>query len=273
MFSQTGGHAIVDVFGYVTGPSSPSSTDGLFVPLAAPVRFADTRTADNNPLGPAPTALLPRWTAEVAVLGRAGVPASASLIASNTTYVQATNPGYLSVAAAGTPLPATSAVNATTSGQIVANHTTIPVGTRGVAVFSYTGGHVVLDVSGYFTGAPQPSVLPVPANPTGGPPAARWSTSATRPPAASSRRRCSPTRPTGSTPSTPGWASQDIRLEIKGARSIVETLPGDVSAYQVAQNVRARASEGAGCCTSARPTPPTSPSRPAGSTGWPASTA
>ena len=167
MFSQTGGHAIVDVFGYVTGPSSPSSTDGLFVPLAAPVRFADTRTADNNPLGPAPTALLPRWTAEVAVLGRAGVPASASLIASNTTYVQATNPGYLSVAAAGTPLPATSAVNATTSGQIVANHTTIPVGTRGVAVFSFTGGHVVLDVSGYFTGRPQPSVLPVPVNPTG----------------------------------------------------------------------------------------------------------
>ena len=239
VFSQTGGHAIVDVFGYVTGPSSPSSTDGLFVPLAAPVRFADTRTADNNPLGPTPTALLPRWTAEVAVLARAGVPASASLIASNTTYVEATNPGYLSVAAAGTPLPATSAVNATTTGQIVANHTTIPVGTRGVAVFSFTGGHVVLDVSGYFTGAPQPSVLPVPANPTRrtacrsvvhfGDSTSRGLIEASLLPNPADRIDAQYAR----------VGAQDIRLEIKGARSIVETLPGDVSAYQVAQNVRA----------------------------------
>jgi hypothetical protein len=244
VFSQTGGHAIVDVFGYVTGPSSPASGDGLFAPLAAPVRFADTRTADNNPLGPAPSPLLPRWTVEIPVLGRAGIPAAASLIASNTTYVQATSPGYLSVAAAGTPLPPTSALNAYFPGQIVANHTTIPVGTRGVAVFSWTGGHVVVDVAGYFTGTPRPSTLPPPVNPTGrtacrsvvhfGDSTSRGLIEASLLPNPADRIDAQYAR----------VGAENIRLEIKGARSIVETLPGDQSAYQVAQAVRASGFQG-----------------------------
>ena len=73
--------------------STPAGTNGLFVPLPSPVRFADTRTATNNPLGPLPEALYPGWTMEVPILGRGGVPAAASLVAATTTYVQATDAG------------------------------------------------------------------------------------------------------------------------------------------------------------------------------------
>jgi len=241
VFSQTGGHVIVDVFGYVTGPTAASSTDGLFVPLPAPLRFADTRNPFNNPIAPGAGPMRPGWTAEIPVLNRAGIPAAVSMIASTTTYVQATWPGYLSVAAAGTPLPATSAVNADTKGQVVANHTMIPVGQRGVAVFSFSGGHLLVDVAGWYTGTPAASTLPTPVNP-------------------SDRTACPTIAHIGDSTSVAllnlpkpsdrldaQYARVGVtsaRIEAERSRSIVEIVPGGTNGYDVAQAVRAAGFQG-----------------------------
>ncbi len=240
VFSSGGGHAIVDVFAYITGATTPASTAGLFVPLAAPVRFADTRTASNDPLANHPQALYPGWTMEVPTLGRLGVPAAASLVAATTTYVGARSPGYLSVLAAGTPRPATSAVNADAAGETVANHTTIPVGTRGVAVYASGGGNVIVDIAGYFTGSPQPSTLPPPKNVV---PLGRTSCRAvvhigdsTSVGLISASLLPNPADRIGAQYARVGVVEQ--HLEISGARSIVETLPGQINAYDTAVNLR-----------------------------------
>ena len=278
VFSQTGGHAIVDVFGYVTGPSSPSSTDGLFVPLAStasasptPAPPTTTRSVRHRPpccpggpprcrcsAGPA-CRRRPRSSPRTPPTCRRRTPATSR---SPRPAPRSRPPRRSTPPRAGRSWPTT-------------RPSPSAPGRRGV--LASPAATCVLDVSGGTSpGAPQPSVLPRPGQPdAAGRPAARWSTSATRPPVGLIERRCSRTRPTGSTPSTPGSASQDIRLEIKGARSIVETLPGDLSAYQVAQNVRAAGFRG--CWVLAprhhRHRQRRRRSRPAGSTGWPASTA
>lgn len=241
VFSFSGGHAIVDVFGYVTGAQSPAATAGLFVPLPSPVRFADTRSPFNNPLGPWPQSLYPGWTLEVPILGRHGVPGAASLVAATTTYVQATGPGYLTAYPAGTPLPNVSVVNATSAGQTVANHTAIPVAVRGVSVFSSSGGHVLVDVAGYFTGAAQPSPLPPPTNEV--PPGRTSCRAIVHLGDSTSVGLISPTvLPNPADRIDAQYARVGVteqHLEISGARSIVETLPGQINAYEVARNLRA----------------------------------
>ena len=152
VFSQIGGHVIVDVAGYFTSESAPPSSDGLFVSLS-PVRVLDTRTA-SNPLGkyikPGPG-----WTVEVPVLGNGGVPSTAAAIVANSTLTSARNAGYVAAFPAGTVRPVVSAMNALYSGHTVANHVISPVSTRGLSLFSQSGTHLVVDVAGYFTGQPR----------------------------------------------------------------------------------------------------------------------
>jgi hypothetical protein len=239
VFSQGGGHAIVDVFGYVTGAQAPASTDGLFVALTDPIRLADTRSAATNPIGRA-QALRAGWTIEIPVLNRGGVPAAASLVVANTTYVGAAGAGFLSATAAGTPRPVTSILNADAPGQTRANHTTVPVGTRGVSVYSSAGGHVLFDVAGYVTGAARPSTLPPPVYPPPGTTSCRSVAhlgDSTSVGLISPSVLPNPADRIGAQYARVGAVDQ--RLEISGARSIVETLPGQINAYDTARNLRA----------------------------------
>ena len=48
--ATSGGHVIVDLIGWFTGPSAASSADGLFVPIS-PTRRLDTRDDPRN-VGP-----------------------------------------------------------------------------------------------------------------------------------------------------------------------------------------------------------------------------
>lgn len=169
VYSFAGGHVIVDVFGYFTGNSAERSSDGLYVPVA-PTRFLDTRT-DANPLGPKQR-LYAGWTVEMGVIGRSNIPYSVGALVANTTVVNTRAAGFTTVYPAGTSRPNTSSLNATTSAQLIANHTIVPVGVRGVAFYSQTGSHVVVDVTGWYTGIPRTSSLIPPANPTPGPPPA-----------------------------------------------------------------------------------------------------
>jgi len=165
LYTSAGGHVILDLFGYVTGASAPITTRGLFVPLAAPYRMLDTRTTDNNPIGPA-LRMWPDWVDEVSVLGRGGVPTTGvGAIVGNTTIIDSHGPGWLATYAAGTQFPGTSTVNASYPGQTIPNHTTSPISSRGVAVLmGGTGGHVILDVSGYYLGTPKAATIAAAVN-------------------------------------------------------------------------------------------------------------
>ena len=90
IYAFAGGHVIVDVFGYFTGSSAASSSDGLFVPVA-PTRFLDTRT-DDNPLGPKQR-LFAGWTVEMNVIGRSGIPFNVARLVANTTVVNTRDAG------------------------------------------------------------------------------------------------------------------------------------------------------------------------------------
>lgn len=153
IYSQSGGDVLVDVVGYFTGRSAPLSSDGLFVPMT-PTRLMDTRA--EGVLNPMEDRLKPRrdWTVEVRVLGSHGVPARVAAVAMTTTVVDAEGPGFLTVWSAGSNKPATSNLNASRRGQTVANHAISPLSYRGVSVFTSSPMHVLVDVSGWFTGSP-----------------------------------------------------------------------------------------------------------------------
>ncbi len=162
IYSQTGGHVVVDVAGYFTGASAPFATDGLFVPLA-PTRVVDTR-GTLNPVAPR-TRAAGGWTLEVPVATKLALPTSAAAVVATATIVDATEPGYLTLFPAGTERPTASNVNATRRGQNIPNHVVAPLASRGVAIYTFAGSHILLDVTGFFTGTPMRSRLYPAPNP------------------------------------------------------------------------------------------------------------
>ena len=154
VFASFGGHLIVDIAGYFTGATDALGTDGLFVP-GAPYRTLDTRRA------PSIGRLQPGWVAEFDYVGRA----SSQAVVVNLTTTQTRGPGFFTGYPARTPRPLASNLNATAAGQTVANHAILRTSSNGVAVYSQRGGHLVVDVAGYFTGTPVTGSLPAPVNP------------------------------------------------------------------------------------------------------------
>ena len=166
VFSQAGGHLVIDLVGWFTGPSTPSSDVGLFVPVA-PARLLDSREA---PLGAVPGH---NRTAEVTVAGRAGVPASGvGAVVVNATVTQTSGPGYFAVWPARTYRPTASSLNASRAGQTIASHAITPVSTAGFAFYTQNGAHLVVDITGWFTGTELAAPLPphVPLTGVDGPP-------------------------------------------------------------------------------------------------------
>jgi hypothetical protein len=150
VYSHAGGHVIVDVSGWFTGPSSGESTLGLYVPAVTPLRVADTRGGD------------PIWHG-----GEIDVPigiAGASAVALNVTLVGARGWGFMTAHAARTPRPATSTVNAGAKGETAANFAVIPLSTSGIGVAADGGGDLVADLAGWFVGEPVTATLGPPVN-------------------------------------------------------------------------------------------------------------
>jgi LPXTG-site transpeptidase (sortase) family protein len=163
VFAQTGGHLIVDVAGYFTGVSAPLSTSGLFVPVS-PSRLLDTREGGAlNPLG-AGVKPQAQWTVEVPVVGRAGVGAAAAA-SFNVTLTSTRGQGFVTAWPAGSGRPNASTINATGTSQTIANHALIPLGSRGLSLFTQSGAHMIVDVNGWYTGAAVPASQPTPSNP------------------------------------------------------------------------------------------------------------
>lgn len=155
--SLTGGHVIVDLTGWFTGPSARDSTDGLFRPVA-PTRLLDTRVA-----GPR---LHPGGTIELPIDAVTPVGAVASVV-TNVTITDADRAGFVTAHPAGTARPATSAVNPSFWNHTVANAAITRVSDRGLAYWSLAGTDLVVDLAGWFIGTPvTATAAPAPNTPT-----------------------------------------------------------------------------------------------------------
>ncbi|NMM33673.1 MAG: DUF1524 domain-containing protein, partial [Phycicoccus sp.] len=106
-----------------------------------------------RPPRPKPAA---RSTTTLQVVGRGGVPASASAVAINVTATQATTRGYVQVlpTAGSTAIGASSNLNLDAVGQTIANLVIVPIGVDGsIRLYTSGGTHLIADVAGYYTDA------------------------------------------------------------------------------------------------------------------------
>lgn len=149
IYTNTGEHIIVDYNGYFTGGSAAVSTDGLFVPVQ-PFRVHDSRSGAAHSAGSIRT---------VDPTSAWGGGAQAAVIA-NVTSVDPIQAGYSTTYPAGTAVSDTSTVNAA-PGEAAPNFAVIPTSAHGISVFSHNQTNIVIDITGYFTGAPMPSGAPV----------------------------------------------------------------------------------------------------------------
>jgi L,D-transpeptidase catalytic domain/Putative peptidoglycan binding domain len=174
VYSQSGGHLVVDLVGLITGAGAPSSTDGLYVSLAAPTRFLDTRVAALNPLGGAQMPL-PAWNLEVGASSNPAIArADVAALVMNLTVTEALGGGYVTLSPAGSNSPTdkrrtTSTLNVVRAVQTLPNHATVAVSARGFDVFTQAGGHLLADVSGFYLGTPVPAGFGGPSNTSGTP--------------------------------------------------------------------------------------------------------
>jgi L,D-transpeptidase catalytic domain/Putative peptidoglycan binding domain len=163
VYTYGGGHAIIDLIGSFTGASAPSSTAGLFTALDRPTRFLDTRSTGKP--------LEPNWSTDLAIASNPAINRSdISAVVMNVTMTEALAPGYVAVTPAGSADPAlpgrlTSTLNPARPGQTLPNHAIVPVSSRGINLFTDHGGHLIVDVAGYYSGAAAPSPFPTAQNP------------------------------------------------------------------------------------------------------------
>ncbi|MCH7788256.1 MAG: hypothetical protein IH940_02325 [Acidobacteria bacterium] len=153
VYSQRGGELIVDLVGSYTGTDAPPSAEGRFVSVN-PTRLLDTR-GGYKPLA--------STTTEVPIHNRAGLGANGiAAVALNVTVTESTDAGYFTVWHSRTYRPFTSNINAASPDETIANHVVTPISGAGVGVFTQRGGHLIADISGYFTGQAIAANLPPP---------------------------------------------------------------------------------------------------------------
>lgn len=136
-------------------PDYGSLARSAFVPIT-PARVLDTRplTATNF-AGPTPAA---RSSITIPATAFPAMPAGAVAASLNVTLVEAAAPGFVQVLPAGQTPGESSNVNAQAAGQTVANAAITPLGAdRAITVYHHSGGHVLVDVNGYFVAAPGPT--------------------------------------------------------------------------------------------------------------------
>ena len=135
-------HAILDATGYVT--SAGLTTVPM---LSSPQRLVDTRTS-GGPIGAGQSRCFQ-------IAGLSGIPSTAGAVIVNVTAVGFPSDGWLTLFPAGQGVPATSTVNFDNSQYAIANGAVVKLGSGGqVCVNSgLAASHIVLDATGYITGA------------------------------------------------------------------------------------------------------------------------
>lgn len=158
VFTLNGNHVIVDVVGYYTGEHARASRDGLFVPIV-PRRLVDTRLAAGPRGGPR---LWDGGGREFVTRSVTGGDAAA--VAANVTVTRTEDAGFVVAHPAGTPTPGTSTVNHPSASRTVANFALVGTSDRGIAIEAYEATHLVVDVTGWFTGTPVAAGEEAPVN-------------------------------------------------------------------------------------------------------------
>ena len=152
LYVSGGGHIVVDLMGYFTGPSSAAGSDGLFTAYD-PTRLLDTR--GSSPLGNG-VPLFPGSGLELAT-NQGGA------LAYNVTSVDG-DPGFITAFPAGAERPSTSTVNSVGAGDVVANFAITQVSTRGLGLYSQARTHALVDLQGWFSGPSAIATQPAPGN-------------------------------------------------------------------------------------------------------------
>jgi hypothetical protein len=156
--TMRGDHVIVDITGYFTGTSSAASSAGLFV-AAVPARLVDTRLPAGTGGGPR---LWDHGAREFAVTAITGGQVAA--VSANVTMTHTEDPGFVTALPARAARPVTSSVNADAAQRTVANGAIIETSTAGVQFSTREATHLVVDISGWFTGSPVAADGPPPVN-------------------------------------------------------------------------------------------------------------
>jgi hypothetical protein len=142
---------VVDLAGVYVPAVSGLATAGRFIALPSAVRVIDTRST---------AVLLPGKSVVVDVTGI--VPADTSSVVINLTTTGTLGWGFFTCYPLDAAEPSqTSNLNVNGPGQTRAAAAVVKVttvgSTRGFKVWSYGGGHVIVDVAGYYTGANSPN--------------------------------------------------------------------------------------------------------------------
>jgi glucose/arabinose dehydrogenase len=138
----------------IVPPARPTpGAASRFVPIS-PVRKLDTRTGLGAPAGVVPAGGV------VTVNLQPQVPAGAVAAVVNVTLVGARAPGFVTAWPSNRPRPVTSTLNATFAGQIVANAALVAIAPNArLSLFTERGGHLLLDVTGYFVAQAGPTTV------------------------------------------------------------------------------------------------------------------
>lgn len=170
---QLGTNAAINIFSSIAGAKIIVDISGVFLPMAPPaasgryvavpgIRALDTRN-DGGAFGAGESRVL-RFPATTVAPG-------ATAVVANFTYLDPPGPGFFTIWPGG-PRPNASNGNLDARDQTRAHLAIIPVsvvdGTASISIFSSAGAHVLVDVTGYFTGATAPAAddgLFVPAAP------------------------------------------------------------------------------------------------------------
>jgi hypothetical protein len=156
VYTQFGGHLLVDVVGWYTGASDVTSSNGLFIAAPTPLRVFDTRTL--RTLAPWGNSTYEFTTGQAPTLPVAAV-------AMNVTGTSPWDRGFVTAHPAGVPRPDSSNLNITGWPQTIANHSVVRLSTRGAALYTNSGLHMIADVAGWYLGHPPAATTPVPVNP------------------------------------------------------------------------------------------------------------
>ena len=143
---NSGGQTNVAVDQMATYVPAATVGPGRLIPIA-PVRALDTRQPGASAFG--------AGEVRTVDLKPFGVPADARAVALTVTVASAPTVGYWTVWPSGSA-PGSSNLNVDHAGQTVANQVVVASSAGAVQVLGSAGGHLLIDVTGYFTGAPTP---------------------------------------------------------------------------------------------------------------------
>jgi hypothetical protein len=145
LFTSGGAHLIADLAGWFTDASAPTTTTGLFVPLNEPTRILDTRQHSATPYR-----LATRWDIQVAATSTLP-PHGVGAVAINATTTETLASGFVTLWPASSGQPVVSNLNATHGQQTVPNAAIVTIGANRLAAFTTAGGHLIVDVTGWYT--------------------------------------------------------------------------------------------------------------------------